>query len=167
MANTTNLNMVKPAGTDHALISVINSNMDIIDGAVGALPSGSTLQGEIDSANTAIGTLNTQMATKAASGTSLNCIGAATFTRTGNVIIVQVDSFSSLPNGGWTNVCNIPSGYVPGANINIDVVQNTNDQCSGFQLIRFRVNASGILQTYNYGSALTYSNSHVTLSYIV
>ena len=58
MANTTNLNMVKPAGTDHALISVINSNMDIIDGAVGALPSGSTLQGEIDSANTAIGTLS-------------------------------------------------------------------------------------------------------------
>lgn len=57
MANTTNLNMVKPAGTDHALISVINSNMDIIDGAVGALPSGSTLQGEIDSANTAIGNL--------------------------------------------------------------------------------------------------------------
>lgn len=58
MANTTNLNMVKPAGTDHALISVINSNMDIIDGAVGALPSGSTLQGEIDSANTAITTLD-------------------------------------------------------------------------------------------------------------
>lgn len=57
MANTTNLNMVKPAGTDHALISVINSNMDIIDGAVGALPSGTTLQGEIDSANTAIGAL--------------------------------------------------------------------------------------------------------------
>lgn len=58
MANTTNLNMVKPAGTDHALISVINSNMDIIDGAVGALPSGSTLQGEIDSANTAIANIN-------------------------------------------------------------------------------------------------------------
>ena len=69
MANTTNLNMVKPAGTDHALISVINSNMDIIDGAVGALPSGTTLQGEIDSANTAIGTLNsnvTNMATRLA-----------------------------------------------------------------------------------------------------
>lgn len=64
MANTTNLNMVKPAGTDHALISVINSNMDIIDGAVGALPSGSTLQGEIDSANTAITNLNTQMSSK-------------------------------------------------------------------------------------------------------
>lgn len=57
MANTTNLNMVKPAGTDHALISVINSNMDIIDGAVGALPSGTTLQGEIDSANQAIGNI--------------------------------------------------------------------------------------------------------------
>jgi hypothetical protein len=46
--------VIADIGTDHALISVINSNMDIIDGAVGALPSGTTLQGEIDSANTAI-----------------------------------------------------------------------------------------------------------------
>ena len=31
MANTTNLDLVKPAGTDHALISVLNSNSDKID----------------------------------------------------------------------------------------------------------------------------------------
>jgi hypothetical protein len=31
MANTTNLNLVKPAGTDHALISVLNGNSDKID----------------------------------------------------------------------------------------------------------------------------------------
>ncbi len=55
MANTTNLNLVKPAGTDYALVSVINGNMDIIDSKVGAVPSNASVQGQID-------TLNNQMA---------------------------------------------------------------------------------------------------------
>lgn len=42
MANTTNLNLVKPAITDAALITDINSNMDIIDAAVGALQTATT-----------------------------------------------------------------------------------------------------------------------------
>lgn len=58
MANTTNLNLVKPAGTDHALISDINGNMDIIDAAIGALPSGSSLQGEINSLDDSITALD-------------------------------------------------------------------------------------------------------------
>ena len=37
MANTTNLDLVKPLGTDHALISVINSNMDKIDANAGSV----------------------------------------------------------------------------------------------------------------------------------
>ena len=35
MANTTNLNLVKPAGTDKALVSVLNSNSDKIDAWAG------------------------------------------------------------------------------------------------------------------------------------
>lgn len=35
MANTTNIDLVKPAGTDHALVSVINSNSDKIDAEAG------------------------------------------------------------------------------------------------------------------------------------
>ena len=35
MANTTNIDLVKPAGTDHELIRVINSNMDKIDAEAG------------------------------------------------------------------------------------------------------------------------------------
>jgi hypothetical protein len=31
MANTPNIDLVKPAGTDHALVSVLNSNSDKID----------------------------------------------------------------------------------------------------------------------------------------
>jgi hypothetical protein len=36
MANTTNLNLEKPIGTDQALVSVINSNMDKIDTFAGS-----------------------------------------------------------------------------------------------------------------------------------
>jgi hypothetical protein len=36
MANTTNLNLVKPAGTDKALVSVLNSNSDKIDAWAGS-----------------------------------------------------------------------------------------------------------------------------------
>ena len=61
----------------------------------------------------------------------------------------------------------IPNGFAPSVNTNIDHVQNVNDQCSGFQLLRFRVNVSGILQVYNYGNSLTYNNAHVTFGYIV
>lgn len=35
MANTTNIDLAKPAGTDHALISVLNSNSDKIDAEAG------------------------------------------------------------------------------------------------------------------------------------
>ena len=35
MANTTNIDLVKPAGTDYALVSVINSNMDKVDAEAG------------------------------------------------------------------------------------------------------------------------------------
>lgn len=37
MANTPNLDLVKPAGTDQALISVLNSNSDKIDAGFGSL----------------------------------------------------------------------------------------------------------------------------------
>ena len=37
MANTQNLDLVKPLGTDHALVSVLNSNSDKIDAYAGAV----------------------------------------------------------------------------------------------------------------------------------
>ena len=51
MATTTNLGLKKPSYTDPADIADINDNMDTIDAAIGALPSGSNLQGEINSLN--------------------------------------------------------------------------------------------------------------------
>lgn len=111
--------------------------------------------------------LNGKMTKKSASGTNLNYVNSVTFTEKAGVVIAQFDGFAALPNGGWTNICTIPSGFVPSGNINIDVVQNTDDQCSGFQVLRFRVNTNGYMQVYNYGGALTHANAHATISYIV
>lgn len=65
MANTTNLNLVKPAGTDYALVSVINGNMDIIDSKVGAIPANESAQSQITA-------LNNQMATLMKIGDAIN-----------------------------------------------------------------------------------------------
>lgn len=54
MANTTNLNLVKPSGTDYALVSVINGNMDIIDSKVGAIPANESAQSQITALNNQI-----------------------------------------------------------------------------------------------------------------
>lgn len=59
MANTTNLNLVKPAGTDYALVSVINDNMDIIDSKVGAIPANESAQSQITALNNQITNANT------------------------------------------------------------------------------------------------------------
>ena len=66
MANTPNLDLVKPAGTDHALVSVINSNSDKIDAGYGTLSEqiatvdlGSV--GSISALETALNTLSSNM----------------------------------------------------------------------------------------------------------
>lgn len=57
-SQTTNLNLNKPARTDFvSVVTDINDNMDMIDTAIGALPSGKTLQGQIDELSAAIAEL--------------------------------------------------------------------------------------------------------------
>ena len=52
--STANLGLIKPSGTDKIRIAQINQNMDIIDSAIGAAASGTTLQEQISSNNQAI-----------------------------------------------------------------------------------------------------------------
>ena len=54
MANTTNIDLVKPLGTDHALISVINSNYDKIDTEAGNVRSNMALVQNTNTATEAI-----------------------------------------------------------------------------------------------------------------
>lgn len=79
MANTTNLNLVKPAGTDKALVSVLNSNSDKIDAWAG-------------STNQALSTLNnklTQQSKKSevtANTSVITNVNNLNFVKTGNVM---------------------------------------------------------------------------------
>ena len=68
MNRTTNLELKKPEYSDYADIEDINDNMDVIDATVGAVPSGSTLQGQITS-------LQTGKADKVSSATNGNFAG--------------------------------------------------------------------------------------------
>ena len=117
MANTTNLNLVKPAGTDHALVSVINSNMDIIDSKVGAVPSNASVQGQIDTLNNQI----TEITTKK----SYNFIGSSnvSVSRIGNICYLSciIGTYTNSSAGGRLTVTagtsseglTLPSGYRP------------------------------------------------------
>jgi hypothetical protein len=105
---------------------------------------------------------------KAGAGTNLSYVTSITFKRSAGMVHVKVDGLSSLPNGGWTTICNIPSDFIPvSGNINIDYIANANDQCSSIQLLRFRANVNGVLQVYNYGSELTYANFAASFIYPV
>ena len=64
MANTTNLDLVKPAGTDHALISVLNSNSDKIDAFAGQ--TNDSLSAEQNGLAYIVGNTNTTGGTLAA-----------------------------------------------------------------------------------------------------
>lgn len=56
---TTNLGLTKPIGTEKALVSVINGNMDIIDNKVGAVPQNESVQSQITALNNQIAKFET------------------------------------------------------------------------------------------------------------
>ena len=55
-STTTNIGLTKPAGTDQALISAINGNMDIIDTKMGAVGN-TSVQGQITALSDQIGNI--------------------------------------------------------------------------------------------------------------
>ena len=89
MANTTNLNLAKPAGTDKALVSVLNSNSDKIDAWAG-------------STNQAISTLNSNL-----SDFKTNMVVSTTLTS----VTIPDGSLSSYSNIELDFTSIIPSGY--------------------------------------------------------
>ena len=60
---TTNLGLTLPAGNEYVSRAVINGNMGIIDGAVGQVPQGSTIQGQISENAEAISDLMSAVGT--------------------------------------------------------------------------------------------------------
>lgn len=69
---TTNLGLTKPIGTEKALVSVINGNMDIIDNKVGAIPQNESVQSQITALNNQVTNVST---VTLASGITLKKLG--------------------------------------------------------------------------------------------
>lgn len=117
MANTTNLNLVKPAGTDFALVSVINGNMDIIDSKVGAIPANESAQSQITALNNQLTGITTKK--------SYNFVDSANISvsRIGNMCYLSciVGTYTNSSAGGRLTVTagsaseglTLPSGYKP------------------------------------------------------
>ena len=50
-SSTPNINLTLPVGSEHVSRQIINDNFTKIDTAIGAVPSGQNLQGEVDALN--------------------------------------------------------------------------------------------------------------------
>lgn len=132
MANTSNLDLVKPAGTDHALISVINSNMDKVDAYAGKV-------------NTSLAGVEDGLAI-VATGNTHAAITAGQF--------VYVKEHNTLPEGLYTASSNIA------ANATLSTTNLTADSKGGLNAlsehIAQMVKSSSLVSvtTNNNGTAL-------------
>ena len=101
---TTNLGLTKPIGTEQALVSVINGNMDIIDSKVGAVPANKNVQGQIDSLSDHI----------AKSYNTATCsYGNVNFYRFGAVVVVFGDlNLTSSLSAGSIIATGLPIPYI-------------------------------------------------------
>ena len=109
MANTPNLDLVKPAGTDKALVSVINSNSDKIDAGFGSLSDQIT--------NKTTETLSSSYATFQ---------NDAFLQKIGNLVILQLVFKPTQDITRWTTFMTIPEGFRPNKTIFGADIQSTS-----------------------------------------
>ena len=114
MANTTNLNLVKPAGTDYALVSVINGNMDIIDSKVGAVPSNASVQGQIDTLNNQMTNL-IKISKQTFSNVEIGSDGNISFSFSGHSVIAIVHDKAYYACAPWKDAYNYWHGKLTSA----------------------------------------------------
>lgn len=152
MANTSNLDLVKPAGTDHALISVINSNMDKVDAYAGKV-------------NTSLAGVEDGLAI-VATGNTHAAITAGQF--------VYVKEHNTLPEGLYTASSNIA------ANATLSTTNLTADSKGGLNALSEQIakydfaevngtitntDGSGKNTKFSYPTGFTKDNSLVVASF--
>lgn len=126
---TTNLGLVKPAGTEAADIAVINSNMDTIDTAVAA---------KQDAAVTDIPGITYGIAAG----------GANSFKKVGNMVFITFQSAAVALSSGQT-VFTLPSGYRPADTVIAPAV------FSGQAFGAVTINTSGVCSIAQISSSVT------------
>lgn len=86
--------------------------------------------------------------------------------RTGNIMTVKINGLSALPNGGYTDICTLPSGFIPAENLQYDVLAGTDNNATSLRTLRVRVETNGKLMLYNYGTQFTNTNIEITAIFI-
>ena len=86
--------------------------------------------------------------------------------RTGNVISVKIQGLDSLPAGGFTDICTLPSDYAPSENFGYDVLVGTDNTGSSLRTIRVRLETNGQLMLYNYGAVMTNLNAEISVIFL-
>ena len=93
-STTTNIGLTKPAGTDQALISAINGNMDIIDTKMGAVGN-TSVQGQINALSDQIESQTITVSSLANFESQLNTlISTMTDGQTKDIIYSPASAFS-------------------------------------------------------------------------
>lgn len=119
-SSTPNINLTLPVGSEHVSRQIINDNFTKIDTAIGALPSGQNLHGEIDALNNNITTLSEQIAnlhvttlTGSDAITTSHTLSSASLVRIGNMVLVNAIITLTSNVSIWSNFATINQSYKP------------------------------------------------------
>ena len=111
-STTTNIGLTKPAGTDQALISAINGNMDIIDTKMGAVGN-TSVQSQITSLSDQIANLPTITLTGSNAITTSHTLVSASLVRVANIVVVNAAITLTSNVSAWSNFATINASYKP------------------------------------------------------
>lgn len=120
-----------------------------------------------------VSSLNSNLTNRQAVVANADCqctYNGVKFTRTGNVVMVEIRGFVSLPNGN-TVICNIPTDFRITASDKsqyaFDAIVGSGNDGTALRVIRLTLNLNGSLNVYNYGSAMTNNNANPIGIFIV
>ena len=162
-STTTNIGLTKPAGTDQALISAINGNMDIIDTKMGAV------------GNTSVQSQITSLSDQIASDSGLQYIKVdgndsyIMYRKIGKIVMMYAHhKVSSATIAAWSNYFftqDMPQNFRPAIDIVVPMVHDR----SGGEGCAFAVNANGnvFISGRNTGATATGEILQATVTYIV
>ena len=95
--------------------------------------------------------------------------GSVFFYKSYRTLIVKITGFVSLPNGGFTKLCDLPSGIHVDATDTYDLIGYADGtSILNPRALRVRLNASTqALEIYNYGASLSISNGTFQAVFII
>ena len=135
-STTTNIGLTKPAGTDQALISAINGNMDIIDTKMGAVGN-TSVQSQITSLSDQIATKYGEIATN------------ITYEISGNIVTIYFNGYTVSTASGWTLIGNLPTGADTRYSAHFKAMSGHDIQCAG-TTIKYRGSGGDIFGVCTY-----------------